>query len=91
MWKIFYSLFHNSTKKENLRLLVRKLQIGNEDIMKNNSCKFLDVILDERLKSKDHIKIIGNKFQKSLHLFYPIRDFITKKPWLTFITLMFHG
>ena len=59
--------------------------------MRNNSCKFLDVILDERLKSKDQIKIIGNKFRKSLHLIYPIRDFITKKPWLTFITLMFHG
>lgn len=72
-------LFCKNTKTFDLPLFLPKLQVGNNDIIKPNSVKFLCIILEERLNWKSNIKIIENKLIKNVCLIYRFRVFLNKK------------
>ena len=60
-------LFHKLTNQENIPLKLPSLQMnGNIIIEKENSFKFLGVILDEHLTWKKHMELIENKVSKML-------------------------
>ena len=54
-------LFHRLTDQENIPLKLPSLQLNGNIIGRENSLKFLDVILDEHLTWKKHIQLIENK------------------------------
>ena len=49
-----YSVFHKPSKKDDIPLVLPKLNINNREIARNESITFLVVLLDE--KSKIHRK-----------------------------------
>ena len=50
------SFFHESSKKDNISLVLSKVSICNNEIKRSESIKFLSVFLDENLTWKDHIR-----------------------------------
>ena len=56
--------------------------LGTDVIMQNTSIqcvkstKFLGVIIDNKLRSNDHITYVKNKFSKSLGILYKIRRYL---------------
>ena len=56
-----YSFFHKPSKKDDIPLVLPKLNINNSEIARTESIKFLGVLLDENLSWKTHIKYIKNK------------------------------
>ena len=56
-----YSFFHKPSKKDNIPLVLPKLNINDSEIAPTESIKFFGVLLDENLSWKTHIKYIENK------------------------------
>ena len=69
-------LFMNKTDNPSFQL-----QIQNIDIEVTNKCKFLGVIIDDKLLWKDHINYISNKISKSIGILKFLR-YIYPKPIL---------
>ena len=65
MKKAKYSIFHKPSKKDDIPLVLPKLNINNNKIAPTESIKFLSVLLDENLSWKTHIKYIENKISKN--------------------------
>ena len=63
--KTKYMLFHKLTGKENIPLKLPSLQLNGNIIERENSLKFLDVILDEHITWKKHRQLIENKAPKN--------------------------
>ena len=61
-------LFHKLTDQYDFPLKLTSLQL-NGNIERENSLKFLDVILDAHLLWKKHIRLIKNKVSKMLVFF----------------------
>ena len=57
-------LFHKLTDQENIPLKLSSLQLTGNNTERENSLKFLGVLLDKHLTSKKHIQLIENKFSK---------------------------
>ena len=68
--KAKYSFFHKPSKKDNILLLLPKLNINNSEIERPECLKFLGVFLDENLCWKEHIKYIESKNAKNIGLLY---------------------
>ena len=58
--KIKYMLFHKCIEQENIPLKLPLLQLNSNIIEKENSLKFLGVILDEHLTWKKHTQVSKN-------------------------------
>ena len=56
-----YSFFHKPSKKDDIPLVLPKLNINDGEIARTESIKFLDPLLDENLNWKTYIKYIENK------------------------------
>ena len=54
--KTKYSFFHKPSKRDDIPLLLPKLNIDNTEIERSECLKFLGVLLDENLCWKEHIK-----------------------------------
>ena len=54
--KTMYSFFYKLSKRDNIPLLLPKLNINNSEIERPECLKFLGVLLDENLCWKEHIK-----------------------------------
>ena len=54
--KTKYSFFHKRSKRDNILLLLPKLNINNSGIEPSEYLKFLGALLDENLSWKEHIK-----------------------------------
>ena len=52
MKKNKYSFFHKPSKKDDIPLVLPKLNINSSEIARNESIKFLGVLLDENLIGK---------------------------------------
>ena len=52
--KTKYSFFHKPSKKDDIPLVLPKLNINNSEIARTESIKFLGVLLDENLSWKTH-------------------------------------
>ena len=78
-----YSLFHKPSRKDDLPLLLPRLQIKKHKVERVKSIKFLGVLLDENLSWKDHTKYIENKVTKNIGLLYRAKIFLDKNSLLT--------
>ena len=68
--KTKYMFFHKRIEQENIVLKLPLLQLNSNIIKKENSLKFLGVILDEHLTWKKHIQLIENKVSKNVGVLY---------------------
>ena len=59
-----------SSKKDDIPLRLPKLIISNYEIQREESIKFLGVLLDQHLTWKEHIKLTENKIPKNLGMLY---------------------
>ena len=68
--KTKYSFFHKPSKRDDIPLLLPKLNINNSEIERSECLKFLGVLLDENLCWKEHIKYIESKIAKNVGVLY---------------------
>ncbi|XP_065665719.1 uncharacterized protein LOC136087141 [Hydra vulgaris] len=61
-----YTLFHRLHKKQDIPLKLPDLFIDNALLKREQSIKFLGVVLDENLTWRDHIGLIENKISKNI-------------------------
>ena len=64
--KTKYDLFHKLTMCDSLPLQLPTMTFKNIEIKRENSVKFLDVIIDENLTWKNHIEVVEKKFSKDI-------------------------
>ena len=80
MWKkTKYSFFHKPSKKDDIPLRLLKLIINNYEIHREESIKFLGVLLDQHLTWKEHIKLTENKIAKNIGILYKARPYLDKR------------
>ena len=65
-----YLFFHKPSKKDDIPLVISKLNINNSEIAQTESIKFLGVLLDENQSWKTHIKHIENKISKNIGILF---------------------
>ena len=74
-----YSFFHKPSKKDDILLVLPKLNINNREFAWTESIKFLGVLLDKNLNWKanwkTHIKCIENKISKNIGILFKARSF----------------
>ena len=81
MWKIQKTHFSISqVKKDDISLRLPKLIINNYEIQREESIKFLGVLLDQHLTWKEHIKLTENKIAKNIGILFKARPCLDKKP-----------
>ena len=66
--KTKYGLFHKYSIKDKIHLKLPTLKIGNKAIEKRPSIKFLEVMLDENVSWRYHIKTVKKKLSKNIGL-----------------------
>ena len=72
-------LFHKCTYPENIPLKLPLLQLNSNIIERENSLKFLGVILDEHLTWKKHVQLIDDKVSKNVGVLYKASKLINSK------------
>ena len=77
--KAKYMLFHKCINQENIPLKLPLLQLNSKIIERENSLKFLGVVLDEDLTWKKHIQLIENKVSKNVGVLYKASKLINSK------------
>ena len=68
--KTKYSLFYKPSKKDDISLWLPKLIINGYEIQREESSKFLVVLLDQHLTWKQRIKFTDNKIVKAIDMLY---------------------
>ena len=68
--KTKYCFFHKPSNKDNIPLQLPNLTTNNHKIKREESVKFLGVLLDENVSWKKHFKYIENKCAKNYGLLY---------------------
>ena len=64
--KTKYVLFHKVIMCDSLPLQLPAMTLNNIEIKRENSVKFLGVIIDENLAWKNHIEVVENKISKNI-------------------------
>ena len=77
--KTKYVLFHKVTMCDSLLLQLPAMTLNNIEIKRENSVKFLGVIIDENLTWKNHIEVVENKFLKILEFFTGLVIYLISK------------
>ena len=77
-----YSFLHKPSKKDDISLCLPKLIINNYEIQREESIKFLGVLLDQHLTWKEHIKLTENKIAKNIGILYKARPYLDKRALL---------
>ena len=67
--KTKYVFFHKARKKKNLPITFPILKINDTEIKREQSIKFLGVMIDENLTWRNHIDLIENKISKKCWCF----------------------
>ena len=80
--KTKYSFFHKPSKKDDIPLRLPKLIINNYEIKREESIKFLGVLLDQHLTWKGHIKLTENKIAENIGILYKARPYLDKRALL---------
>ena len=68
--KAKYLLFHKVTMCDSLPLQLPAMTFDNIETKRENSVKFLGVIIDENLTWKSHIEVVENKISKNIGILY---------------------
>ena len=77
--KTKYMLFHKCTDQVNIPLKLPLLQLNSNIIERENSIKFLGVVLDEHLTWEKHIQLIENKVSKNVGVLHKTSKLINSK------------
>ena len=77
--KTKYSFFHKASKKDNIPLQLPNLTINIRKIKREESIKFIGVLLDENVTWKEHLKFIENKCANNIGLLYKAKHHLKKK------------
>ena len=80
--KTKYSFFHKPSKKDDIPLRLPKLMINNYEIQREESIKFLGVLLGQHLTWKEHINLAENKIAKNIGILYKTRPYLNKRALL---------
>ena len=80
--KTKYSFLHKSSQKNDIPLRLTKRTINNYEIQREESSKFLGVLLDQHLTWKEHIKLTENKIANKIGILYKARPYLDKRAWL---------
>ena len=64
------------SKRKKITDIPNQIQFGNTSISRNNSIKYLGVILDEYLTWEEHITDVCNKLKRYYKVFYCIRKYV---------------
>ena len=74
-------IFHRFRIKDNVS---NKVVIDSKELIKVESAKYLDVIIDRKLNWIDHITYVKNKISKGIGIMYmyTARQFLSKRAWL---------
>ena len=86
-----YLFSHKPSKKEDIPLVLPKLNINNSEIAWTESIKFLGVLLDQSLSWKTHIKYTENKISKNIGILFKARPFLNKKSLLSLYNSYIHS
>ena len=89
--KTKYSFFHKPSKRDDIPLLLPKLNINNSEIERSECLKFLGVLLDENLCWKERIKYIESKIAKNIGLLYKAKPYIDKHSLLSLYHSYIHS
>ena len=84
MEKTKYSFFHKPSKKDDIPLRLPKLIINNYEIQREESIKFLAVLLDQHLTWKEYIKLTEIIIAKNIGILYKARPCLDKRTLLRF-------
>ena len=68
--KTKYIFFHKQRESENIPLKLRVLKIDDIEIKREQSLKFLGVLIDENLTWKNHIELLENKISKNIGVLF---------------------
>ena len=68
--KTKYVLFHKVSMCDSLLSQLPTMTFNNIEIKRENSIKFLGVIIDENLTWKNHIEVVENKISKNIGVLY---------------------
>ena len=85
-----YVLFYKVTMWDFLPLQLPAMILNNVKIKRENSVKFLSVIIDENLTWKDHIEVVENKIAKNIGVFYRASHLLDFKNLLKIYFSFFH-
>ena len=77
--KTKYVLFHKVTMCDSLPLQLPAMTLNNTEIKRENSVKFLCVIIDENLTWKNYIEVVENKIFKNIGVLYRARHLLDFK------------
>ena len=80
--KTKYSFFHKPSKKDNISLCLPKFIINNYEKQREESIEFIEVLLDQHLKWKEHIKLTENKIAKNIGILCKTRAYFDKRALL---------
>ena len=80
--KTKHSFFHNPSKEHDIPRMLPKLTISNHVIDRQEFIKMLEVLLDENLNWKEHIKYTENEIAKNIGLLYQGRPFLERNALL---------
>ena len=89
--KAKFSLFHKPDKKCSIPSHLPTLKINSHDIERVNMMKLLDVLLDDNLSWKEHIKCLENKIAKNIGLMYRAKPFLDKESLLALYYSYIHS
>ena len=79
--KTFYMLFHRARIKSNNSVV----KINDSVLNRVNNMKYLDVIIDHKLKWCEHISYVKNKVSKAL---FKVRTVLDKQCLLIYIYII---
>ena len=68
--KTKYIFFHKQRESENIPLKLPVLKIDNIEIKREQSLKFLGVLIDENLTWKNHIELLQNKISTNIGVLF---------------------
>ena len=76
--KTKFTLCHKNYFKDEIPLKFPALMIGNNNIERKSSIKFLGVMLDEHISWIDHVRTVENKIAKNIGLLYGVSQFLNE-------------
>ena len=77
--KTRYSFFHKPNKKDNIPFQLPNLTISNRKIKREESIKFIAMLLHKNVTWKEHLKYIENKCAKNIGFLYKAKHHLSKK------------
>ena len=77
--KAKYVLFHKAKTSGNLPLVLPDLPINGVKIKRENSLKFLGVMIDDNLTWKTHVGLVENKITKNVRILFRVSHSLNSK------------